>query len=64
VVSVEGRRFTINTGGGGEIPLIAHAENNFTMEGTGVEFVKDAKGAVTAMIQHWVEGDRYFARGK
>jgi hypothetical protein len=27
-----------------------------------VEFVKDAKGAVTAMIQHWVEGDRYFAR--
>jgi hypothetical protein len=34
------------------------------MEGTGVEFVKDAKGAVTAMIQHWTEGDRYFARRK
>jgi hypothetical protein len=62
VVSLEGNSFTINTGGGGKIPLIAHSENSFTMEGTGVEFVKDAKGAVTAMIQHWVEGDRYFAR--
>jgi hypothetical protein len=41
---------------------ISGLENSFTMEGTGVEFVKDAKGAVTAMIQHWVEGDRYFAR--
>jgi hypothetical protein len=62
VVSLEGSSFTINTGGGGKIPLIAHSESSFTMEGTGVEFVKDAKGAVTAMIQHWVEGDRYFAR--
>jgi hypothetical protein len=64
VVALEGNRFTINTSGGGEIPLIAHSENNFTMEGTGVDFVRDSKGAVTAMIQHWVEGDRYFARRK
>jgi len=64
VISLEGSSFTINTGGGGKIPLIAHSESSFTMEGTGVEFVKDAKGAVTAMIQHWVEGDRYFARRK
>jgi hypothetical protein len=62
VVSLEGSRFTINTGGGGQIPLIAHSESSFTMEGTGVEFVRDKKGEVTAMIQHWVEGDRYFAR--
>jgi len=62
VVSLEEDRFTINTGGGGKIPLVAHAANSFTMEGTGVEFVKDAQGAVTAMIQHWVEGDRNFAR--
>jgi hypothetical protein len=34
------------------------------MEGTGVDFVCDAKGAPVAMIQHWVEGDRYFARAK
>ena len=34
------------------IALIAHSENSFTMEGTGVEFVKDSSGAVTAMIQH------------
>jgi hypothetical protein len=64
VIALEESRFTINTGGAGKIPLIAHSENSFTMEGTGVEFVKDAKGAVTAMIQHWVEGDRYFARRK
>jgi hypothetical protein len=46
------------------IPLIALSETSFTMEGTGVEFVRDAKGAVTAMIQHWAEFDRYFARAR
>ena len=61
VVSLEGSRLMIDMGAG-KMPLIAHAENSFTMEGTGVEFVKDAKGAVTAMIQHWTENDRYFAR--
>jgi hypothetical protein len=64
VVSFEGGRFTIETSGGGKIPLLAHADNNFTMEGTGVEFVKDGKGEVVAMIEHWVEGDRYFPRKK
>jgi len=64
VVSLDGSLFTINTSGGGKIPLIAHSASNFTMEGTGVDFVRDAKGAVTAMIQHWVEGDRYIARTK
>ena len=54
----------IDVGGTGNVPLIARSENTFTMEGTGVEFVKDAKGAVTAMIQNWSEGDRYFARKK
>jgi hypothetical protein len=47
-----------------KIPLIAHSETTFTMEGTGVDFVRDAKGAVIAMTQHWVEGDRYFARAR
>jgi hypothetical protein len=64
VVSLEGSRLMIDSSGGGKIPLLAHSETNFTMEGTGVDFVKDAKGAVTAMIQHWVEGDRYFARAR
>ena len=36
----------------------------FTLEGTGVDFVKDANGNVTAMVQHWTEGDRRFARKK
>jgi hypothetical protein len=63
VITLEGDRLVINPGAG-KLPLIAHSENSFTMEGTGVDFVKDAKGAVTAMIQHWSEGDRYFARKK
>jgi len=41
----EAGKFTIDTGVG-KVPLIAHADNTFTMEGTGVEFVTDAKGAV------------------
>jgi hypothetical protein len=60
-VSLEGSRLLIDTGAG-NVPLIAHSETTFTMEGTGVEFVRDAKGAVTGLVQHWVEGDRYFAR--
>jgi hypothetical protein len=64
VVSLEGSRLMIDPGGAGKIPLIAHSESNFTMEGTGVDFVKDAKGAVTGMVQHWAEGDRQYARGK
>jgi hypothetical protein len=62
VVSLDGSRLMIEANGAGKIPLIAHGESNFTMEGTGVDFVKDAKGGVTAFVQHWVEGDRYFAR--
>lgn len=62
-VSLQGSRLMID-GGEGPVPLIAHGENDFTMEGTGVEFIKDAKGAVTTMLQHWNEGDRYFPRRK
>ena len=63
VVALDGSSLTIDRGGG-KIPLIAESENNFSMEGTSVEFVKDSKGAITAMIQHWAEGDRYAARAK
>ena len=62
VVSLDGSRLMVDSGGTGKIPLITRSESSFTMEGTGVDFVKDAKGAITAMIQHWTEGDRYFAR--
>jgi hypothetical protein len=63
VVSFEASRLMIDTGAG-KVPLVAHSETSFTMEGTGVDFAKDAKGAVTAMIQHWSEGDRNFPRKK
>ena len=59
----EGNRLMINTGVG-NVPLIAHSDNTFTMEGTGVEFVKDAKGTVTGMVEHWTEGDRNYVRKK
>jgi hypothetical protein len=63
VVYAEGDHLMYNTGVV-KIPLVAHSETNFTLEGTGVDFVKDANGNVTAMIQHWTEGDRRFARKK
>jgi hypothetical protein len=62
IVSLEGNRLMIGEGQTGKIPLIAHSENSFTMEGTVVEFVQDARGRVTAMIQHWAEGDRNYPR--
>ena len=54
----------IDPGGAGRIPLVAQSESSFSMEGNVVEFVKDAKGAVTGVIQHWTEGDRYAVRRK
>ena len=63
VVSLEGNSLMIDPGAG-NIPLIAHSETSFTMEGTGVEFVKDAQGAITGMVEHWTEGDRVFPRRK
>jgi hypothetical protein len=63
-VSLEDNRLMVAMGEAVKIPLVAHSENSFTMEGTGVDFVKDAKGAVTGMIQHWTEGDRNYPRKK
>lgn len=63
VVALEGGRLMIDMGSG-KTPLVAHSETLFTMEGTGVEFVRDAKGTVTGMVQHWNEGDRDFPRTK
>jgi hypothetical protein len=64
VVTLEGNRLMIDPGGAGRIPLVAQSESSFSMEGNVVEFVKDARGAVTGVIQHWTEGDRYAVRRK
>jgi hypothetical protein len=64
VISLQGNRLMFDQAGAGKIPLVAHSESNFTMEGTGVDFVRDASGAVIAMVQHWSEGDRYGRRLK
>jgi hypothetical protein len=63
VISLEGSHLVIDMGKG-KIPLIARSETSFTMEGTGVDFVKDSKGTVTQMIQHWTEGDFHLERKK
>ena len=63
VVSVGNDGLMIDAGNG-RIPLQAQSETSFTMAGTGVDFVKDAQGHVTALIQHWTEGDRNYPRTK
>jgi hypothetical protein len=63
-ISLEANRLMLAEGQAGKIPLVAHSENTFTMEGTGVDFVRDAKGGVTTLIEHWAEGDRMYARVK
>jgi hypothetical protein len=40
------------------------SENSFSMEGNIVEFIKDATGEVTMVVQHWTEGDRSASRRK
>jgi hypothetical protein len=62
VVSLEANHLMLDPGGAGKIPLIAQSENRFSMEGTIVEFIRDAHGAVTGYVQHWTEGDRYASR--
>jgi hypothetical protein len=52
----------ISRGESGKIPLVAHSETSFTMEGTGVDFLKDAKGNITGMVEHWTEGDQPYVR--
>jgi hypothetical protein len=63
LISLDGDRLSIDPGSG-KIPLFADSQNGFSMEGTGVEFVRDANGVVTGMVEHWTEGDRYFPRRK
>jgi hypothetical protein len=64
VVSLEGDHLMIDPGGMGKIQLIAMSETSFSMEGNIVEFLKDASGEVTGVVQHWTESDRYAARRK
>jgi hypothetical protein len=62
VVTLEDGHLMIDQDGAGKIPLFAHSETSFTQEGTGIEFVKDARGRVTGLIQRFTEGDRFAAR--
>ena len=61
-ISVDDGRLMITRGESGKIPLVAHSETSFTMEGTGVDFIKDAKGNITGFVEHWTEGDQPYVR--
>ena len=63
-VTLEGDHLMIDPGGMGKIPLFALSDNSFSMEGNIVEFIKDAKGEVTGVVQHWTESDRVASRRK
>lgn len=64
LVTLEGDRLMIDPGGMSKIPLVALSENSFSMEGNVVEFLKDANGQITKVVQHWTEGDRTASRRK
>jgi hypothetical protein len=64
LISLEGDHLMIDPGGMGKIPLVPMSENSFSMEGNVVEFIKDAKGDVTTIVQHWTESDRTASRRK
>ncbi|HEY1239540.1 MAG TPA: hypothetical protein VGF16_03240, partial [Bryobacteraceae bacterium] len=64
LVTLEGDHLMIDPGGMGKIPLVAMSESSFSMEGNLVEFLKDSKGEVTRIVQHWTEGDRTASRKK
>ena len=63
-VTLEGDRLMIDPGRMGKIPLVAMSENSFSMEGNVVEFIRDGKGEVARVVQHWTEGDRSATRSK
>ena len=63
-VTLEGDHLMIDPGGMGKIRLIAMSPTSFSMEGNIVEFIKDAKGTVTEVVQHWTESDRHASRRK
>lgn len=62
VVTLDDGQLMLEQNNGGKIPFFAHSETSFTQEGTGIEFVKNAQGAVTGFIQCYTEGDRLFTR--
>lgn len=64
LVTLEGDHLMIDPGGMGKIQLIAMSQTSFSMEGNIIEFLKDAKGEVTGVVQHWTESDRYATRRK
>ena len=64
VVTMEDGRLMIDQDGAGRIPLFAHSATSFTQEGTAIEFVKDAQGEITGLIQRFTEGGRVAVRQK
>jgi hypothetical protein len=64
-ISLDGDQLAVELpGGGGKLPVFAQSETEFFLPtlGSGVEFVKDSKGAVTRLMLRTVEGNNEAVR--
>jgi hypothetical protein len=64
-ISLDGDQLAFELpGGGGKMPAFAQSETNFFVPalGSGIEFVKDTKGAVTRLMLRTVEGNNEAVR--
>ena len=61
-VTMSGGALFMDTEGKGRTPLIPVSEAVFFLREARIEFVKDAKGAVTHFTRTWVEGDLSYLR--
>jgi len=57
-VSVAEDHLVLELFGAGKIPMLTESDTTFSIAGQPVEFVKDARGVVTDLVVHQVEGDR------
>ena len=61
-VTMSGGELFMDTEGKGRTPLTPTSESVFYLRDARIEFVKDAKGAVTHFKRTWVEGDLDYMR--
>jgi hypothetical protein len=61
-VTMSGGALFMDTEGKGETPLIPVSETVLYLREARIEFVKDARGAVTHFTRTWAEGDLKYMR--
>jgi hypothetical protein len=61
-VNLSDAQLFIDRDGKAKTPLVPVSETVFYWRDARIEFVKDAKGAVSHFIRSWVEGDLKYTR--